>query len=821
MDKPVLQILEDIERPLIFASKNDFLNLDKLSGLHEYMRNMGIKAKSLGIDIAVSKVLEDLEKNVTDFDKLSSDRQKDVINKSIKSINEIKKQFETVIRIENTGESYNHANNLSSPVQYVKGVGPKISALLAKKGVNTIEDLIYYFPRKYEDRREITEISKIKPGNHNTIIGKILVAGILNAKTRKIFQVVISDNSGIVNLIWFQFNQRYLKRVYKKGLYVVVSGIFTVDRYKGQFQLIHPKPEDIEIFDNKDDIDEDNINFNRIVPVYPLTEGLKQRRIRKIMKYAIDNCLDTFDHGFLKQLYEDVKLMDLKDALSRVHFPAEGDNLVDLEDGKSIKTSLPHRTVVFLELFMLQLGLALKKRTTSEKQGISFKNDNKYASRLIKNLGYTLTSAQNRVIREIFGDLDSVKPMNRLLQGDVGSGKTIVSVFAMLKVCESGYQAVLMVPTEILAEQHLTNIKEILGDSNFTVVLLKSSMPKSAKQEVLDSIKSGSADIIVGTHAAFQQGVDYFRLGFVVIDEQHRFGVMQRSSLIKKGVNPDVLVMTATPIPRTLSMAYFSDLDLSVIDEMPKSRKKVKTELFYNDKKSRLRAYDIVRAEINKGRQAYVIAPLIEESEASDFKHLKYVNELAAELKDEILPEFRISILHGQMKSEEKEEIMKSYLHGEVNLLVSTSVIEVGIDIPNASVVVIENAERFGLSQLHQLRGRVGRGNYDSMCLLITSYKKSDTANKRLSILEKTNDGFKIAETDLLIRGPGEFIGTRQSGLPELKFAHIIRDSELLMIAKRQASRIVEQCNSPQEMNKYIDMLKNKWGEKLEYASIS
>jgi ATP-dependent DNA helicase RecG len=817
----ILKILEDIEKPLNFAAKNDFKNIGKLIGISQYINQMKIKAISLNVDDITATYLNEIENNFLQFENKKLGEKKDIVNKSIELIDKLKSSISNKPILKEKQPRHFNKDRGPAPVQFIKGVGPKISRLLEKKGIFTTEDVLYYFPRRYEDRRNINKISEVDQESFSTVIGRIEISGVLKRRTRSIYQIVISDGTGFANLIWFQFNKNYLSSLYKKGLYAVVSGVFSYDKYSGAYQLIHPKPEDIEVLGSRDEIDDDNTNFNRIVPVYPLTEGLKQKRIRSIVRNVLEQDLINIVDPIPESIKNKNNLIELKEALGRVHFPLSDDYVVDLENSQSILRSKPHFTVAFFELFMLQLGLALKRKKTNQAQGISFSNENNMPQELVKGLKFSLTGAQKRVIAEIYDDLDSSKQMNRLLQGDVGSGKTVVAVLCILKVIESGYQAVFMAPTEILAEQHHKNLKAYLDGFNLNIVLLKSAISKAVKNEILNEIKCGAADIIIGTHAVFQKEVEYKNLGLVVIDEQHRFGVVQRSELIKKGLTPDVLIMTATPIPRTLSMAYFGDLDMSVIDEMPSYRKKIDTKVYYNDRKSRKKAYDLVTSELRKGRQAYVIAPLIEESESTDFKHLKYVSDLAEELKDGYLSEFKVAILHGQMKSEQKDEIMNSFLIKEIEVLVATSVIEVGIDVPNVSVIVIENSERFGLSQLHQLRGRVGRGQYRSKCILISSYKRSELAGKRLSVLEQTDDGFEIAETDLLIRGPGEFIGTRQSGIPELKFANIVRDTKILQLAKNDAFELIESCDSEEQLNVYTKILKDKWGESLEFASIS
>ncbi|MGH7908531.1 MAG: ATP-dependent DNA helicase RecG, partial [Thermodesulfobacteriota bacterium] len=514
-------------------------------------------------------------------------------------------------------------------------------------------------------------------------------------------------------------------------------------------------------------------------------------------------------------------ILNLGNALSRVHFSSDSDRLVDLFDSGSVYGSIPHRTVSFNDFFFMELGLALRKRDVTKLSGIAFNPTGMLTERLLSNLPFSLTAAQKRVIAEIERDMRADSPMNRLLQGDVGSGKTIVALLSMLKGVDCGYQAVIMAPTEILAEQHLRSIIQFTRTAGVKVVLLTSGLSKKERYTYYEAIKTGEADIAIGTHALIEQGVEFKNLGFVVIDEQHRFGVIQRAELRSKGKNPDVLVMTATPIPRTLAMTVYGDLDVSVIDEMPPGRKPIKTIIFYEEKGTRKKAYDIVREEVKKGRQVYVVYPMIEESESPDFKGLKYATLMADELQNKIFPEFQIGLLHGRMKTEEKDEVMRRFISHDIEILVSTTVIEVGVDVPNATVMVVENAERFGLSQLHQLRGRIGRGEHESVCILISGYKRSEEAQRRLSVLEKTTDGFRIAEADLMIRGPGDFLGTKQSGLPEFRFANLIRDVRILSEAREEAFRIVNESPTLTKHPGLIEEVSRRWGGRLELARVS
>ncbi len=683
-----------------------------------------------------------------------------------------------------------------------------------------MEDALYYFPRTYEDRRTVKSISQIRPGKRETIMGKILLAGRVRTRHKSLYQVSVSDGTGIVVLVWFQFNEKYLRNAYKKGASVILTGDVSVG-YRDALQIVHPRPEDIEVIEEGEDIDEDHVHFNRIVPIYPLTEGLKQRRIRRIMKSVVDGYAASLPSVIPPGLKRKRGVIDLSAAVSRAHFPMSDENMVELSDRDSVYASPPHKTLSYYEFFLMEIGLALKKRDIAGLDGISFSPTGELTGKLISALPFRLTSAQERVVTEIEHDMRSARPMNRLLQGDVGSGKTVVSLLSMLKAVESGYQAVLMAPTEILAEQHLSSVLGYVKGMGLRVVFLKSGLGRGEKNAYYKAISSGEAQIAVGTHALLQEKVDFRNLGFVVIDEQHRFGVMQRASLMGKGRNPDVLVMTATPIPRTLALTVYGDLDISVLDELPPGRKEIRTRVYYDQKGSRERAYETVRKELGKGRQAYVVYPMIEESENPDFRDLKYATRMAEELKNDIFPEFRVGLLHGRMKTEEKEAVMKRFISRHIDILVSTTVIEVGVDVPNATVMVVENAERFGLTQLHQLRGRIGRGGHESYCILISSFRRSEDAEKRLSIMEETSDGFRIAEADLAIRGPGDFLGTKQSGLPQFRFAELMRDARILGEAREDAFHIVKEDPRLERYPGLMSEVVKRYGRVFELGGIS
>ncbi|MGB7290866.1 MAG: ATP-dependent DNA helicase RecG [Thermodesulfobacteriota bacterium] len=826
MTEGLHKILGSLEKPLRFASRTKFQNIHKVKDLDKVVEDITLRALLLDLSEKEVAMLKSLRESFSAYSRLQLDGKKKLIMDSLGLITELKgfddnPVYETLATRETNSPTTDKMDISQISIQYVKGVGPRIAEALSRKGIKTVEDALNYFPRKYEDRRNIKRIFTLKPNTRQTVMGKIVLSGVVRSRSRGIYQVIVSDGTGTLALSWYQYNPKYLKATYKKGYTVILSGDVILNRYNNTLQIIHPSPDDVEVFEDIEGIEKDMLNFNRIVPIYPLTEGIKQRRIRKIESLVLDNYAKRLFDYVPYEVRKRNHLIGIDQAISRVHFPSNSDNPVDFSDTSSIYNSLPHRTVSFNEFFLLEVGLALKKRDVSKMPGISFNPTGELTKKLLSRLPFKLTSAQSRVLSELETDMRADRPMNRLLQGDVGSGKTVVALLSMLRAVESGYQAALMAPTEILAEQHLRSVLKYVDGFGIRVVLLKSAQSRSEKESNYDAISSGDAKIVIGTHALLQGKVEFRDLGFVVIDEQHRFGVIQRALLRTKGKNPDVLVMTATPIPRTLAMTVYGDLDVSILDEMPPHQQSIKTFVFFEEKGARDKAYDFVRQEVVKGRQAYIVYPLIEESESPDHRDLRFATKMFDELKQDVFPEFRLDLLHGRMKTEDKNEVMNKFISHQIDILVATTVVEVGVDVPNATVVVIENSERYGLSQLHQLRGRVGRGEHESICILISAAKRSVDAHKRLAILKNTSDGFKIAEADLMIRGPGEFIGTRQSGLPEFRFANLLRDARILGEARNEAFNIIREdpslANYP---GLYKEVLK-RWGESLELAGIS
>lgn len=658
---------------------------------------------------------------------------------------------------------------LESPIQYIKGVGPRRAALLSRLNIKTARDALYYLPCRYVDRRNIKKICHLAYGRMETAVGKIAAMDIINRPRLKIFELIVSDGTGILKAKWF--NQPYMKKLFRVGQEVILSGVVKADRYRGAgFEIDSPEYEFV------DEDTESFIHTARIVPVYGTTAGLSVRVLRNIQANVLDACLKYIEDPVDDRMLARHGLPGLKESIYNSHFPeAEADI-----DAFNRGISRYQRRLSFNELLSLELGIAMMKKNESGGAGIAFNPKGDMISRLTEKLPFKLTNAQGRVLNEILLDMKKPHPMNRLIQGDVGCGKTVVALLSMVAAVECGYQAAIMAPTEILAEQHYMNIHKLVGDMGLEVCLLAGGR----KDKPVKDLESGKTDIAVGTHALIQEGVIFKKLGLVVIDEQHRFGVMQRAALRGKAYNPDMLIMTATPIPRTLAITVYGDLDCSVIDELPPNRSPVITRFFYSNQKPLI--YQAISAEVKKGRQVYVVYPVIEESENTDLKSAI----TGKEALEKMFPEFRISLLHGKMKLPEREAVMMSFKGRGIDILVSTTVIEVGVDVPNASMMLIVHAERFGLSQLHQLRGRVGRGSEQSFCYLL-AYGHGEDGRKRLDIMTKTNDGFRIADEDLNIRGPGDFLGTRQSGMPDLKIANIMRDASLLEIARKEAFAII------------------------------
>jgi len=646
---------------------------------------------------------------------------------------------------------------LESPVTVLSGIGPTQAKRLKRLGIETIDDLVHFFPRRHDDYSKLEPIAKLKYGEQVTIIGVVRSTKLKrNRAGAAIVNTIVADGSGAVQATWF--NQPYLAKQLKRGRQIVLSG--KVDEYLGRQVMSNPSWEPLET---------EQIHTGRLVPVYPLTEGLKARWLRRIMKRTVDYWTKRLPDHLPARIRKRLDLMLLEQAVAQMHFPDDPTSLAQAR-----------RRLSFDEFFILQLGVLRQRQQWQSCPGIPVPVDRPGLGAFLSGLPYRLTQAQERVLGEIIQDIAGDRPMSRMLQGDVGSGKTVVAAAAMFLVAAAGYQAAIMVPTEILAEQHFNTLVRLLEGHEVSVRLLIGSVPRPAKDALYDQIASGEVSVVVGTHAVIQQGVQFKNLALAVVDEQHRFGVRQRGALRSKGYDPHMLVMSATPIPRTLALTVYGDLDLSIIDEMPPGRQPIQTKWFMPAERER--AYRFLRSQIGKGRQAYIICPLVEESEKVQ---ARAAVEEYQRLQKSVFPDLRLGLLHGRLKSGEKEGMMRQFSDHELDILVSTSVVEVGVDVPNATVMLIEGANRFGLSQLHQFRGRVGRGEHQSYCILMADVT-TDVSEERLRAIEETQDGFKLAEKDLEMRGPGDFFGTRQSGLPELKLASL-GDTPLLELARREA----------------------------------
>ena len=800
-------IMGSISRPFEQEIRKGCTDEVVIGGMKNYVGNWATKSRQLDLGLAEKQKLRDLADLFADYDRLTPMERLTQIEKAKKMISNPKVDIKSATsssRIEETTDLPLFANVQETKIQpetqdievYLKyppalsgsdvsefikirikqaeGIGPRISdKLIAELDIRTIEDLLEYYPRDYIDRSRIKSIGDVGRGKENeTISGEVVKQTHIKPnrpKAKAFGKISIYDGTGIAQLVAFGKRIGYLRKFLSKGAQVIVSG-----KFERRYSEIQTTNFDFEIIEEED---LDLIHTGRIVPKYPLTANLTQRMIRRWVKIALDEYVDQYPEFVPVDLRKQGEFMDRRTAISEIHFPTS-----------SKHQGMARRRLAFDELLLLEMGLETKKaRFETYTNGIAFQADNNLIDQFIQSLPFDLTNAQLRVFEDICDDMESQKPMNRLLQGDVGSGKTIVAALSLIKAIASGYQGAVMVPTEVLADQHTSNLTNLLAPCNLKITLLKSDLKKSDRDAALTEIEDGTSNIIVGTHALIQEAVNFHKLGLVIIDEQHRFGVRQREQLREKGGTPDVLVMTATPIPRTLSLTVYGDLNVSVIDELPPGRQEINTKWVKD--KDRDKLYEQVKTEIKKGRQTYIVYPLVEESEKME--EIKAATEMAEHFQLEVFPNFRIGLLHGRMKSVDKQEVMQQFKNRQIDILVSTTVIEVGVDIPNATIMVIENAERFGLAQLHQLRGRIGRGKHKSKCYLIAT-PQSEEGVHRLKAMIRTNDGFELAEVDLILRGPGEFFGTRQSGLPDFKLADIIKDADLLELAKLEAAKIAE-----------------------------
>jgi ATP-dependent DNA helicase RecG len=726
---------------------------------------------------------------------------------------------------------------LSTPVQYVKGVGPRIGEVLAAKGIHTVGDLLHYLPFRYEDRLNPRGISELRAGEMATVVGEVRNSGLFRTRSMPIFQLTVGQGRARLRCLWF--NATYLQDKFKPGQMIALYGKVEEDQRSRELQIVQPQFEILG--DSSENGAEkkaaESLEIGRIVPIYEAIGRLTPRWFRRAIRTALDNLTPDLPEPIPAAVRAHLGLISPRAALWNVHWPEPGESFEALQSSRTPA----HIRMIFDELFFVELGLELKRRQQKTKTGIAFRLDDRVRAAIKKILPFHPTPAQKKVLKEIAADMEKPYPMRRLLQGDVGSGKTIVGFEAAIIAIENGCQAALMAPTEILAQQHYFSARRILENAGYRIVLLTGSLESDRKREVRRHISQGNAQLVIGTHALLEEKVEFAKLGLVIVDEQHRFGVLQRLKLMRKSgegeessrasldlagsetrphtstalhtnsvpVEPDVLVMTATPIPRTLALTLYGDLDLSVLDELPPGRTPIATRCVADDQSPRV--WEFVRKQIAAGHQAYVVYPVIAENEESE---LKAAIKMYRELSGKIFADLKVGLLHGRLDTELKEQVMRMFQRGELQILVATTVIEVGVDVPNATVIVIEHAERFGLAQLHQLRGRIGRGGAKSYCILMTGGKVSEDAQRRLDAMVKTNDGFQIAELDLELRGPGEFFGTRQAGLPSFRVANIIRDAQLLEAAKREAAAVIAGPDaeiSTEEISRALVHMRARW----------
>jgi len=706
--------------------------------------------------------------------------------------------------------------NLATEVKYLKGVGPARAQILASRGISTVKDLLYHTPFRYEDRTRLTRVRDLVPGQMTTVLVRVLTCGLMRTRKGKyIYDLSAIDASapeakGMIRCKWF--NAVWLERykVFRPGQRVFFYGKVEHDPFgTGNLQMVQPQH---EILPESETGDGESLEVGRVVPIYESVGTITPRILRRLIAAALAGLEEQIPDTLPESVRRKHKLLGCATALRLTHFPSPDQPLDQLCNFRSPAQA----RLIFEEFINVASGLALKRRKAKEARGVEFHKTDSARKAIKTVLPFHPTTAQKRVLKEIVDDMCSPHPMNRLLQGDVGSGKTIVAIQAALLAMDNGFQVALMAPTEILATQHYLYIKELLRPLPCEVELLISARKASEKEALKKRIADGSTSLVVGTQALIEEDVGFARLGLVVVDEQHRFGVLQRYQLIRKGLTPDVLVMTATPIPRTLALTLYGDLDFSVIDELPPNRTPIETRLW--GESDRPQALEFIRDKVRGGQQAYVVYPLIEESAQLDLRTA--VREFE-QLSRNVFPEFRVALLHGRLPSEEKESVMRHFKNGDVQILVSTTVVEVGVDVPNATVMLIEHAERFGLSQLHQLRGRIGRGKGKSFCLLLAGEPLTEAAEVRLNTIAQTTDGFRIAEIDLKLRGPGEFFGTRQWGIPALRVANLVRDQEILEWAKRAASDFLEHPDSPQELDAYVAFLRREWPRRYGLAAVA
>jgi ATP-dependent DNA helicase RecG len=713
---------------------------------------------------------------------------------------------------------------LHTEARLLKGIGPRTAETLAIKGIHTLEDLLYYLPFRYEDRINPRTIEQLQPGEMASVIAEVRTSGLFKTKSMPIFEMTAGQGRSKLKCLWFRGG--YLEGRFKPGALVALYGKVEFSNFgrgglqmlQPQFEILHEPPEDGEAAPESEEQKHfESLEIGRLVPIYEAAGKLNARWFRRVIRGALEQMPEEVSDAIPAAIRGRLGLIPRAEAFWNVHWPDAGESFAELQSARTPA----HQRLIFEELFFLELGLELKRRKARMQTGIGFEINNQVRAALKRVLPFHPTKAQKLVLKEIAEDMARPSPMRRLLQGDVGSGKTIVAFEAATVAMENGYQVAMMAPTEILATQHYLSARHILEPAGYRVVLLTGSLEEQRKRAIRSHVARGDAQLVIGTHALLEDKVEFERLGLVIVDEQHRFGVMQRMKLMRKNsdVQPDVLVMTATPIPRTLALTLYGDLDVSVIDELPPGRTPVSTRVVADERAAEV--WEFVRKMVSGGQQAFVVYPVIEESEKDT--GLKAAIKMYDELRKTVFPQLKLGLLHGRMSADEKDEIMRRFKGGELHILVATTVVEVGVDVPNASVMIIEHAERFGLSQMHQLRGRIGRGGQKSYCVLMTGGKISEEAQQRLDTMVRTSDGFEIAEKDLELRGPGEFFGTKQAGMPSLRVANLVRDRKLLELAKREARGLLEEGTeeiSGEEKRAAVQYLRMHWNRRYGLVEV-
>lgn len=813
--------LSRLDKPLQYAARHDFANLPKLRDLESFVEHQVQALRSLPLPASMPDLLAQLAATVLGFDDLALTEKRQRVQQAAQILSCLHSLSDADGTLEPPAPMPQPAvisapksaadpeDPLAQPVQYVRGVGPRRADLLARLSLHTVGDLLWCLPIRYEDRRNLTPLGMLQAGIRQTFCGTVTAFQLHHTTRGRSFATLrLEDSSAPLTCKWFQHRGLALQERFPIGARVVGNGVIAFNRYDGSREVVHP---DLEVLDADD---AELVHFGRLVPIYPLTAGLTQKSMRSLMHSTVENFTPLVRETLPPSVRDAHQLPTLAQAMHKVHFPDDSTNLVALNEQRTTF----HVRLVFEEFFLLELGLAIRHREVrTTRRDKHYDRPNHLGEALLKHLPFQLTTAQQRVLAEILTDMRRPFPMNRLIQGDVGSGKTIVALLAMLLAVSNGQQAALMAPTELLAEQHLATLRALLQPLDLEVALLTGAVKGRGRQQLLQRIADDELSVLVGTHALLYENVQFHGLGMIVVDEQHRFGVMQRAGLRQKGLRPDVLVMTATPIPRTLAMTLYGDLDLSTLDELPPGRLPVKTVLL--NEKRREHAYDVVRRQIGKGHQAYIVYPLIEESESLD---LGAAAAMVEHLRHTVFPEYEVGLLHGRLSAEERDAIMGAFADGRLQILVSTTVIEVGVDVANATVMLIENAERFGLAQLHQLRGRVGRGTARATCLLLPGQKLSRESRQRLQVMRESTDGFYVAEQDLQIRGPGELLGTKQSGLPELRVGNLLHHGVWLERARQAAFTLLDEDPHlrREEHRVLLQATQTRWGRQFELATV-